>query len=890
MSLPRLVSALAAVAIVTSAIGASAQGQPQPQPPPAPGGATQRVIVPPKLVSFVEAEFPPSEVAAGRGATVVLQIAITATGAVADVRVTESAGAAFDAAALAAARQFTFEPATVDGKPIPVKITYRYVFTFKEKIVKKTTADFEGRVLDRATKQPIASVRVALDTGQQALTDDQGKFSIPDVAPGDHTVTLSGERLATVGTSETFEAAKKIDATYEVEPKKEKPANADEEEEIVVTAPRIKKQVVSTEVRAEQATRVPGTQGDVLKVVENLPGVARSAVGSGTLVVWGSAPQDTRVYVEGIHVPRLYHDGGYRSILSSDFVKSVELVPGGYGPAYGRGLGGLVTVSLRPLDEDGIHGSVGADTIDASASVRAKVSDRLHVAVAARKSYLDSVLSAVTSEDVGAFVPIPRYWDGQARAVYDLGPHETLEVGGLLSSDRTTRNVTNPDPALATSQTTGTDFARAYVRYEKHMDDGAIVSAVPWFGTDSTSLVNQYGATPTELTDDSQDYGLRAQWRGPVTKHLRASVGVDAELVSSTLHRAGSIGAPPREGDIYVFGEPPPSQINVDDWKTIIASVAPYVEGDLALLDDRLHVVPGLRFEPYVTSTNKVTPPAPDNPNVGFSQEDAEIEPRISVRYAFTPAISGKAAYGLYHQAPQAEDLSAVFGTPTLVLSKAQHGLVGATMQLTQTLSVEVTGFLSLSEQLVVRSESDSPLIAHALDQTGKGRSYGTQFLLRQQQVGRFFGWVSYSILRSERRDAPDLAWRLFDYDQSHVFTALGSYDLGRGFEVGARFRYATGYPRTPVLGSYYDTRLDTYEPVFGAHNSIRIPPFLALDVRFAKHFKMGPKSELEVYLDVQNVTDHANPEEIVYSPTFTQRAYITGLPILPVAGARMTW
>jgi hypothetical protein len=53
--------------------------------------------------------------------------------------------------------------------------------------------------------------------------------------------------------------------------------------------------------------------------------------------------------------------------------------------------------------------------------------------------------------------------------------------------------------------------------------------------------------------------------------------------------------------------------------------------------------------------------------------------------------------------------------------------------------------------------------------------------------------------MRSERQDHPDSSWRLFDYDQTHVFTALGSCDLGLGFDVGARFRYATGFPRTPV-------------------------------------------------------------------------------------------
>jgi TonB family protein len=883
----RLVAVLAAVALATGAAEVSAQ----PAQAAATADAPAHVIVPPKLVKFVEAEFPPSEAKAGRGATVVLQIAITATGGVADVTVQGSAGPAFDVPAVAAARQFVFEPAVVDGKAIPVKITYRYVFKFEEKIVKKTTADFAGVVRDRRSKQPLANVRVALDTGQQALTDDEGKFSVPDVAPGEHTVTLSGEKLATVGTTETFEVAKRIDAVYEVDPKKEKSGgSADEEEELVVTAPRIKKQVISTVVQAEQATRIPGTQGDVLKVVENLPGVARAAAGSGALVVWGSAPTDTRVYVEGVRVPRLYHDGGYRSIVSSDFVKSVELIPGGYGPLYGRGLGGLVTVALRPLDEPGIHGSVAADTIDASTSVRAQVTDKLHVAIAARKSYLDTVLSAVSSEDVGLYVPLPRYWDGQARAVYSLAPHETIEVGGLISSDRTTRNNPNPDPSLSTSSTSGTDFNRVYVRYEKHLADGAVIVVTPSVGTDATSLVDTYGSTVTEVTNNSWVYALRAGWQGPVEKFLRASVGVDAEAQVSSLHRAGSIGDPPREGDIYVFGEPPPSQINYDDWKTVIASVAPYAEGDFSLLGDTLHVVPGLRFEPYVTSTNKLTPPPAGSPNIAYTHEEGVIEPRLSVHYAFTPRIAGKAAVGIYHQAPQPEDLSSVFGTPTLALSTAQHYLAGGVFQFTDSLSVEMTGFLAEQQNLATRSESESPLVGQALVQQGIGRSYGTQFLLRQQQVGHFFGWISYSIMRSERRDAPNLGWRLFDYDQSHVFTAVGSYDLGRGFEAGLRFRFATGYPRTPVIGAYYEASTDTYEPIFGPHNSIRIPPFVSLDARIAKRFKLGARSEAEVYLDVQNVTNHSNPEEIVYNPTYTQRGYITGFPILPVAGARLSW
>jgi hypothetical protein len=143
--------------------------------------------------------------------------------------------------------------------------------------------------------------------------------------------------------------------------------------------------------------------------------------------------------------------------------------------------------------------------------------------------------------------------------------------------------------------------------------------------------------------------------------------------------------------------------------------------------------------------------------------------------------------------------------------------------------------------------------------------------------------------MRSQRRDAPSLDWRLFDYDQTHVFTALGSYDLGNGFEVGARLRYATGYPRTPVMASYFDARTNAYQPIFGVHNGARIPSFFALDVRGAKRFRIG-RVQAECYLDLQNVTNNGNPEEIVYSTSFTQRGYITGMPILPVLGARVTW
>ena len=61
--------------------------------------------------------------------------------------------------------------------------------------------------------------------------------------------------------------------------------------------------------------------------------------------------------------------------------------------------------------------------------------------------------------------------------------------------------------------------------------------------------------------------------------------------------------------------------------------------------------------------------------------------------------------------------------------------------------------------------------------------------------LGRFFGWLAYTLSRSTRQDPPDFATRLFQYDQTHILTVLGAYTLPRNWQVGGRFRFVTGTP-----------------------------------------------------------------------------------------------
>jgi len=879
-----------ALALFVSLMSAAAPAAAQKAPTARSGSRAvpaPKLTKPPELVEFVEAPYPEAERENPRAAQVVLSILIDASGQVGEVQVLESAGEHFDAAATAAVQRFRFTPAEIDDVPAPVKITYRYSFEAPPPPV--TTGGLKGLVRDKVSGQPLPGVRVHVEGVGDFVTDAAGRFELNDVPAGALQVTLESETFTPLGTTEEIVAGQVSETVYDVElPAPEVTDEPADDYEIVVRAPpKLERQLVGTTVAADDARRLPGTQGDVLKVVESLPGVARSSAGSGEIIVWGAAPQDTRTYVGAVRVPMLYHFGGLRSLVHGDHVAGVELVPGGYGAAYGRGLGGLVLVERKDPRTDGLHGSLQADVLDASVALSGPLSKKVSFNVAGRKSYVAELGSLISDQSFQQYFTLPEYYDGQGRLRLELSEGESIEAGVMISGDAKSRTQPSNNPTLRSSEDRTLDFQRIDFTYEKESADGSRVTVVPWYGHDVASRSADFYGVPQAQRTESNLVGLRGEWQGYFGEHVAGRVGLDFELVQSDLQREGSLTTPPREGDPYVFGRAPSDQVNYDAWSTIAFSAAPYAELDWSLFGDRLHVIPGLRVEPYVTSTSRSRPVESGEPDLATLGSDVAAEPRLTVRYAPWNDLSLQAGGGLYRQPPLGEDLSAVFGNPQLSVGKGRHLLAGVRYAPWDVLTLEATVFSTESWDTVSRNPADNPQIAEALVQQGDGRSIGAQFMVRKEKRdSRYLGWITYTILKSERRDAGSDAYRLSDVDQTHTLTAVASYDIGAGFEFGLRARFATGFPRTPVVGAFYDARRGRYEPLLGEQNTIRIPAFFQLDARLSKRFDFET-SELEIYLDVQNATYRENAEEIAYSPDYTEQRYVLGLPILPVLGAR---
>jgi TonB family protein len=849
---------------------------------------------PPRLTHFVQAEYPREKHDRGITAKVLLSLEVGDDGKVGEVQVLESGGRDFDEAAVAAARKFVFTPAEADGRPIPVKITYRYDFTILTKMVSAgPQINFDGVVLDRFKKEPLAGVMVRLkELDLSSTTDALGRFAFTDLAPGTYRVEIRHPRLVSVLTEETINPGQKRSMKYFVEEKEE-----DVDEEIVVRAARIKKEAVETRIRTEEARKVPGTQGDTLKVVQNLPGVGRASFGSGQLVVWGSSAKETRVNVEGVEIPALYHMGGLRSTINSDLVKSIDLAPGAYGADHGRGLGGLVRVELGRLPTAGVHGHLAADVLDASAQLSVAATSRLRFAVAGRVSYLDRLMSQVTSADIGDFFPIPRYDDYQVRGALALRRDEELTATFLAADDHLRRTIPASDPRDRRQTTNDSSFRRFFLSYSRLFPDGSSLRLTPSLGHDTTSILQTFGADSVEVSSRSWQYAVRADFRRRLASSAILQVGVDAQGRKVALDRRGSVNQPPREGDIVVFGQRPSSESALDDWRVHVLSAGAFATLDLKVGDWTL--TPGLRFEPTLVEGDHRLPRSAITAPVGYSRLDVASNPgdlpvvrylpnpRLQVAWRVHSRLTLTGGAGVYGQPPDPEDMSPVFGNPSIAQSRAVHLTAGFSLKLRPTLTLDSVAFYKRLYDLVSRNANPSPPVGQALTQDGGGRVRGVQVLLRQALARGFFGWITYSFSRSERRDHPGLGYRLFDQDQTHVLALLASYDFGRGFEVGGRFRYTTGMPRTPVVGHYLNNLTGGYEPRFGAHNSARIPAFYQLDVRAEKSFVMQ-RMKLSVFIDLQNVTNRKNPEEVIYSQDYTQKSHITGLPTLAVAGARV--
>jgi len=623
------------------------------------------------------------------------------------------------------------------------------------------------------------------------------------------------------------------------------------------------------ELVTEDLRRMPGTRGDALLAVQNLPGVGRPPFGLGAFVLRGSDPEDSLVTLEGHPFSSAFHLYGLATTLATDLIERIELLPGNFSARWGRVGGGVVNVTLRAPPRDRVRASVDVDLVDAGASASVPLGRRASLTLGARRSYIDAVL-AIASPDTGSttFTQLPRYWDWQLALDADPTARDSLRVVGAGNEDALVLNFAQPDPNDPTLRgDAGSEAAWHGVQARwRHRASADVSNTLSLSGWTASSVVTS--GVDVRYAVDALTLSVRDELDARLSRAVRLYAGLDviagitdAQVRAppvSTTGIADPVGATGtvRYADRYGYLNP-----------------AGYLEVELTPVP-ALRVLAGLRVD-------------------RFSRFDAtRVDPRASLTARLHARADLRAGVGSYSAPPRGYFVLPGFGNPALQPERWLHATAGFRVELVPD-ALELTGdafykrgfeTVAPSTATVLRGGVTEP---ERFSNRGDAEVIGAEFLLRLRPTRiPLLGWVSYTHQRAQRRDSVGLPWYPSTWDQPHLLTVVLGAVLPRGWEVGLRARWTSGLPEPRVTGALYDSDHDVSLTRVAAYDPARLPDFFALDLRVSKRFRWGPVN-LEAVLEVLNTTNQANVESRIYSFDRRTSAAVTGLPILPVIGLR---
>ncbi|HEU5056086.1 MAG TPA: TonB-dependent receptor [Kofleriaceae bacterium] len=622
------------------------------------------------------------------------------------------------------------------------------------------------------------------------------------------------------------------------------------------------------EVTRSELTRIPGSRGDALTSVKSLPGVGSvdaAGPGAGLLVLRGAAPEDSKISIDGIEIPIAYHFFGVQSILPSEFIDAIEFQPGGFGVEEGRSTGGILDITTRAEQPSEVSGFAEISFINGAALLQGPIAGRkdLHFAIAGRRSLIDALLPAAVPDDVDLFfVTAPQYYDGQVRVDYRPSFRSRLTFLGIGSYDLLSlvnETIEPNEPLLTGTFENSTSFTRAITTW---MFEGDRVTSRLTAAVGTTGLRVDIGPE-RHLQFDTRRAEIREDAELDLTDRLGLRAGGEARHNISIVDTRFPL--PPSEGGMagaYNFSAAPPIDL---DFEAASHLAGAYVAADLRPVEP-VTVTSGLRVDHFARF------------------DDTTWSPRTAVQARLTRRLTARAALGTYTRPPEQSEAL----TRSLDAEVATQTVLGADVEVAGGVTASSNAFYTSSRSLVVQD----PVLAqvdpeNAYVNRGTGRARGVELVLKARRDD-FFGWVAYTLSRSDRVDGPLAGRRLFDYDQTHNLVAVASW-IWRKWQFGGRWQYATGIPTTPIVGSIYMSDLNIYVPVLGELNSDRIEASHQLDLRVDRKFSL-PHVELSVFLDVTNVYAHPKTLGFRYNFDYSERQAITDLPILPAFGVRGTF
>lgn len=247
-------------------------------------------------------------------------------------------------------------------------ITLIYCILSSSIVYAQSSQSVKGKVTDEVSGQPVPYVAVALagDNGTIGCTTDSlGSFTFDGLAVGRYTLNASSLGYEPVVIKELLVGSgKQLNLDIEM---REVSTALDE----VEVRPRINKQEPINKMSlggrmlsVEEASRYAGAADDPARLVASFAGVTEN-VGNNGIVVRGNAPKFLQWRMEGIEIPNPNHfadvtsfGGGGFTALSSRVLGNSDFFTGAFPAEYSNALSGVFDMYMRRGDSSGHQHSV----------------------------------------------------------------------------------------------------------------------------------------------------------------------------------------------------------------------------------------------------------------------------------------------------------------------------------------------------------------------------------------------------------------------------------------------------------------------------------------------------------------------------------------------------
>lgn len=638
--------------------------------------------------------------------------------------------------------------------------------------------------------------------------------------------------------------------------------------EVVVKSSSAGRSIGGAQMGVERLTtaemkNIPVLMGekDVLKTMQLLPGIKSAGEGNSGFYVRGGASDQNLILLDEAPVYNASHLLGFFSTFNSDAIKDVTVYKGGMPAQYGGRLSSVLDIKMNDGNNQDLDVSGGIGLISAKLNIEGPIEkDKSSFLITGRRTYADMFLKLSNDSTINKNTLF--FYDLNGKMNFTLGKKDHLYVSGYFGQDK-----------LGVGDAFGLSWGNATgtMRWNHIFNNKLFSNTSLIFSNYNYKISIRSGSNDFDIFSQLRDWNLKEEMQWYLSSRNTIRFGFNSifhtirpgeitssqnsGINSSILQRRFSL-----ENAVFATNTWKASDNITLTYGLRLTAFSILGKGDFFAMDNNGNVTDTTSYQTGEVVKTYVNP-----------------EPRLAASYQFTSSASVKAAYvrnvqnlHLLSNSTASSPTDKWLASTNIIKPETSDQVsIGYYKNLADNkyeLTVE-SYYKDMQQQIDYRDGADIFINSNAIESQllfGKGRAYGVEMLVKKK-AGKFTGWVSYTLSKTERKidGINNNNWYNARQDRTHDIAVVGCYQLNKKWVLSANWVYYTGNAITFPAGKYNVGNQVVY--YFTERNGYRMPSYHRLDLGATWTLKQRKNWSSELAFSLYNAYGRENAYTIEF-------------------------